>query len=236
MLHLFSEIAKNELVEMESAILPEKKLDHIIKCSGILMEMMKLSGDPFPAIDDFLPMFIYHIIKSKSKHLASNLEYITRFMYRIYETDNEIIYNQNKNYNGEYWLRHFEAALLYIESMDETTIKNMTLATPRNKSSAKEKRGSYRKLISDDLEQLERKKEEETKKEEVVEPVRELHILHDDEKPHENSLPTLPDEKEEKTHYRFEDKNHDDIKPEDLPALMAEYKKLLDMAKSKDFE
>lgn len=92
---------------------------------------MRLSGDSFPAIDDFLPLLIYNIIKSNPQRLHSNVKYvfylkieilifrfINRFQFAFQDTGKDFVYNESKDYEGEYWLRHFEAAILFIESLD----------------------------------------------------------------------------------------------------------------------
>lgn len=50
------------------------------------------------------------------------IRYIVRFQF-INDSGKEYIYSENRDYEGEYWLRHFEAAIMFIESLDLKTLK-----------------------------------------------------------------------------------------------------------------
>lgn len=231
--HGFSELAKNELIEIDLLISPESKLDKIIKSSTIIMDLMKLSGDSFPAIDDFLPLLIYHIVKSKIKNPIANYDYITRFMYKIYETDgNQIIYNSNKDYNGEYWLRHFEAAILFIEQMDEQFArKSLDL------SQKKKEIHNLKKTLVDDIQNFVDQKEDEKREiEKEIERGQKEILLNQIKK--EDIIP----KKEEKPFDErdkslgFDKKKVEELSKDEIGILLQEYKRLSERMKEFEFE
>lgn len=113
---------QEELIRLDTYVLPRDKLTSITKLSSVLIELMRVSGDDAPSIDDFLPILIYNIIRANPPRLYSNLKYISRFDELFGEGNpslwNQAIYSESKDYTGEYWLRHFEAAVLFIQGWD----------------------------------------------------------------------------------------------------------------------
>src|SRR5690606_38261947 len=74
--YCYTPLLKKELMEIDILVPPEQKLQKIIKASSIIIELMRLSGDAFPAIDDFLPLLIYNIIKINPPRLHSNIKFV----------------------------------------------------------------------------------------------------------------------------------------------------------------
>jgi hypothetical protein len=114
-------IINESLSNLHTLVSPEMKLQKIVQISEVIIEMMKLSGDGFPAIDDFLPILIYFIIKINPKNIYSTIYYTYRFNFLIYESSSNL--NYEKDLNSEYWLKHFECALLFIENELDDFIK-----------------------------------------------------------------------------------------------------------------
>jgi hypothetical protein len=122
-----SKIAQAELARLDILAHPVDKMLVITQCSSIIIEGMRLTGVAIPSLDDFLPILIYNIIKAKPLRLYSNIQYIVRFL---------DIFSEKTLLENEYWLKHFEAALMFLESVDSIQLLN-----EKNKSS----------VLSDDI-------------------------------------------------------------------------------------
>jgi hypothetical protein len=124
-----SSFAREEMLRLDMYVLPQDKLISITKFSSILIELMRLSGDEAPGIDNFLPILIYNLILSNPPRLYSNLKYINRFeeLFSDELLGCRSVYNDARDYTGEYWLRHFEAAILFIEGVEVNSLLQTNL-------------------------------------------------------------------------------------------------------------
>ena len=88
-------MAQDALRKMHSFKMPSEKVSCVVKCASILFRSLNLAkvsteensagstaADPLaaPGADDFLPVFIYVVMKSNVGKLASNIEYIQSFL------------------------------------------------------------------------------------------------------------------------------------------------------------
>ncbi|KAH3764312.1 vacuolar assembly/sorting protein VPS9 [Pelomyxa schiedti] len=70
--------AERNLQEMDNGVTPEEKLKSILNCCKILVNILQSFGSATGA-DDFLPLFIYTVMRSNLPHLYSNLDFIEYF-------------------------------------------------------------------------------------------------------------------------------------------------------------
>lgn len=76
-------IAEDELRQIHTYRAPGDKIKCIVRCCSVLFSALNLSrgiGTKRPGADDFLPVFIYVVLRSRIPMLYSNCEYIS--MYR----------------------------------------------------------------------------------------------------------------------------------------------------------
>jgi hypothetical protein len=116
-----SKMAQAELARLDILAHPVDKMLVITQCSSILIEGMRLTGVVVPSLDDFLPILIYNIIKAKPMRLYSNVQYVVRFL---------DIFSEKSQLENEYWLKHFEAALMFLESVDAKQLLSEKLKSP----------------------------------------------------------------------------------------------------------
>lgn len=84
-------LARDELRKMNSFRTPGEKIACIVKCASVIFRSLNLArvkaesecrvgeGESAPGADDFLPVFIYVVMKSHVPRLQSNCEYIQAF-------------------------------------------------------------------------------------------------------------------------------------------------------------
>ena len=86
-------MAQDALRKMNSYKMPSEKVACVVKCASIIFRSLNLSRvnteaststavDPLsaPGADDFLPVFIYVVLKSNATKLYSNIEFIQNFL------------------------------------------------------------------------------------------------------------------------------------------------------------
>jgi hypothetical protein len=125
-------VVQEELLRLDIYALPRDKLNCITKFSSIIIELMRLAGDDAPSIDGFLPLLIFNIILANPPRLFSNLQYISRFDDLFLENKtSQPIYYESRDYTGEYWLRHLEAAILFLEGLEPSTLMSQNIEETR---------------------------------------------------------------------------------------------------------
>ena len=69
-------IAGEELRKINRFATPGEKIGCIVKCCSVIFSVLNLAGGGKAGADDFLPVFIYVVLKAGVEHLHSNCEYI----------------------------------------------------------------------------------------------------------------------------------------------------------------
>jgi len=77
-----------DIIELDTKTLPKDKLACIVESSRKIFDAFRLSNEKsevddgpqsVASADDFLPLFIFIILKANPPRLKSNINYITRF-------------------------------------------------------------------------------------------------------------------------------------------------------------
>ncbi|KAF8845027.1 hypothetical protein BDN67DRAFT_893516 [Paxillus ammoniavirescens] len=110
----FLEFAQQELCKLNHYKAPRDKLICILNCCkvifGLLRHLRKDEG-----ADSFVPVLIFVVLKANADHLLSNVEFINRFR------------NPAKlQSEAGYYLSSLMGAVQYIETMDHTSMSNIT--------------------------------------------------------------------------------------------------------------
>lgn len=99
----FIDLAGIELNKMNNFRAPRAKIICILNCCKILFQLIK-KNDQNQNADEFLPLLIYTVLKSKPSNLYSNISFIERFSFA-------------KSSEVEYYLVSLNAACEYIKQL-----------------------------------------------------------------------------------------------------------------------
>ncbi|KIP01499.1 hypothetical protein PHLGIDRAFT_131242 [Phlebiopsis gigantea 11061_1 CR5-6] len=110
----FLMFAQQELLKINHYKAPRDKLICILNCCKVIFGLLRHMHTEEGA-DSFIPLLIYVVLKSNPDHLLSNVEFINRFR------------NPAKlQSEAGYYLSSLMGAVSFIESMDHTSLSNIT--------------------------------------------------------------------------------------------------------------
>lgn len=113
----FLNFAQSELCKMNQYKAPRDKLICVLNCCKVIFGLMRHVASGEEGADTFIPFLIYVVIKANPEHLVSNLQYIQRFR------------NPEKlSGEGGYYLSSLTAAISFIETLDASSLSNITQA------------------------------------------------------------------------------------------------------------
>ncbi|GAA6021439.1 hypothetical protein JCM10207_004734 [Rhodosporidiobolus poonsookiae] len=113
----FLDFAQRELCKMNQYKAPRDKLICVLNCCKVIFGLMRHVAAGEEGADTFIPFLIYVVLKANPENLVSNLQYIQRFR------------NPEKlSGEGGYYLSSLNAAISFIESLDASSLSNITQA------------------------------------------------------------------------------------------------------------
>ncbi|BGP39974.1 hypothetical protein JCM10450v2_003954 [Rhodotorula kratochvilovae] len=111
----FLDFAQRELCKMNQYKAPRDKLICVLNCCKVIFGLIRHVASGEEGADAFIPFLIYVVIQANPQHLVSNLQYIQRFR------------NPEKlSGEGGYYLSSLNAAISFIESLDSSSLSNIT--------------------------------------------------------------------------------------------------------------
>ncbi|KAI0272546.1 hypothetical protein BC834DRAFT_817077 [Gloeopeniophorella convolvens] len=110
----FLMFAQQELVKINHYKAPRDKLICILNCCKVIFGLIRHLNSEESA-DTFVPILIHVVLKANPEHLLSNVEFINRFR------------NPTKlQSEAGYYLSSLMGAVSFIETMDHTSLSNIT--------------------------------------------------------------------------------------------------------------
>lgn len=103
----FVDLGCNELNKINKFKSPRDKIICILNCCKVIYGLLKHSKESTHGADSFVPLLIYIVLKSDTKHLISNIAYIERFRYTDLNKGEEL-----------YYLSSLQGAIKFIETMN----------------------------------------------------------------------------------------------------------------------
>ncbi|XP_055338860.1 GTPase-activating protein and VPS9 domain-containing protein 1-like [Paramacrobiotus metropolitanus] len=99
--------AQAEIAEINAYKTPKDKVQCVLRCSTILMNLLSLASDSsVPAADDFMPALVYVLIRANPPSLLSTVQYVNNF------------YGNRLAGEESYWWTQFASAIEYTKNMD----------------------------------------------------------------------------------------------------------------------
>ncbi|EFX89280.1 hypothetical protein DAPPUDRAFT_303141 [Daphnia pulex] len=102
--------AQAELVSISAYKTPRDKVACVIRCATTIMNLLSLAAAAaergVPAADDFMPVFVFVIIKANPPCLLSTVEYVNSFFGNRLEGEDQ------------YWWTQFCSAIEFVKTMD----------------------------------------------------------------------------------------------------------------------
>ncbi|XP_035212758.1 rab5 GDP/GTP exchange factor-like isoform X2 [Stegodyphus dumicola] len=118
--HLFLDIKENspevsdlidkaitDVIEMDSKIAPQEKIQSIVKCSKNIVNIINISQGVVASADEFLPVMVYIVLKANPPLLQSNIKYITSYS----------IPARLRSGEGAYYFTNLCCAVTFIENL-----------------------------------------------------------------------------------------------------------------------
>ncbi|GAA5851269.1 hypothetical protein JCM8547_004190 [Rhodosporidiobolus lusitaniae] len=113
----FLDFAQRELCKMNQYKAPRDKLICVLNCCKVIFGLMRHVAAGEEGADAFIPFLIFVVLKANPENLVSNLQYIQRFR------------NPEKlSGEGGYYLSSLNAAISFIETLDASSLSNITQA------------------------------------------------------------------------------------------------------------
>eukprot|EP00051_Salpingoeca_urceolata_P012568 m.155433 g.155433 ORF g.155433 m.155433 type:complete len:1144 (+) comp17530_c0_seq1:324-3755(+) len=109
--------AQRALLRINAFKSPEGKLQCVVQCCAVVMELLQLGGQSAGA-DDLFPVLVYVVLKANPRHILSTIEYITFF-------GDELLQGE-----AGYWWTQFCSAVQFIQSIDDRADDANTVTAP----------------------------------------------------------------------------------------------------------
>ena len=71
-------LAINDILELDGSKAPQDKLASVVSCSKKIFTVLQAGDCNVASADDFLPSFIYILLKANPPRIMSNINFITR--------------------------------------------------------------------------------------------------------------------------------------------------------------
>ena len=75
----FLYFSSTDVIEMNSKVAPQTKINSIVNCSKNILSIINLSQGVTVSADEFLPAMVYVVLKANPPLLHSNVKYITNY-------------------------------------------------------------------------------------------------------------------------------------------------------------
>ncbi|ORX38426.1 hypothetical protein BD324DRAFT_649795 [Kockovaella imperatae] len=112
----FLGFAEQELLKINHYKAPRDKMICILNCCKVIFGLIRhTNGAESTSADAFIPILIFVVLRANPEHVWSNIEYINRFR-RPEKLQGE----------GGYYLSSLTGAIQFIESMDASSLSNIT--------------------------------------------------------------------------------------------------------------